>query len=78
MQIGWTTEVMFVCPKCGMAYSAVQERSAVERSKIFNCMDCNAQVLGWLGDFNYHSWKQVTMRAVKFGKRGLSRTRNQR
>ena len=66
MQYGLTTEVMFTCPNCRMAYTAVQERRDVVNAKVFNCTECKTQVLAWLGDFHYYDRKPVS--TVKFGK----------
>jgi DNA-directed RNA polymerase subunit RPC12/RpoP len=69
MATGQITDVIFACSKCGMIYSAVQERKLVDEAKTFNCTHCSTQILEWLGEFDYHGWKQITMRPQRPGEK---------
>jgi len=61
---GAIIDVHFACFNCGMTYAAIQERKRVEKSKRFKCSDCQAEILGWGGDYDYHSWTKIVISPV--------------
>jgi len=55
--------VLFVCPKCGRGYCAIQEQFPYERPGRFDCIDCNTEVHSWTGVYDFIGWKAMTFGA---------------
>ena len=50
--------VIFACPRCATAYSAVQ-RVAFDFGS-FDCWDCQTEIYRWAGEYKYDDWEQIT------------------
>ena len=53
------TIVVFACPRCRLAYQAIQKRVSEPQAGHFNCIDCGSEVLSWFGVYDYADWKPV-------------------
>jgi hypothetical protein len=58
---GILVSVIFVCPKCGVAYVATQERHRDEVAGRFVCTGCGAVVHAWSGVHDYPTWKPLRL-----------------
>jgi GNAT superfamily N-acetyltransferase len=55
------TIVVYACPRCRLAYQAIQERISESQAGHFNCIDCGSEVHSWFGIYDYVGWKLIEM-----------------
>lgn len=59
-------EVIFACPHCATAYSAIQRPLSDFGS--FDCWDCRTEIYRWSGEYKYSDWEQITVARAGNGK----------
>jgi len=49
----------YCCPTCQMWFRVRRERVIEYQSGSFNCIECKAEVISWIGVFGYSDWTAV-------------------
>jgi len=57
--------VIFACPQCAVAYSAVQQSGSGFGS--FDCWDCKTEIYRWSAPYIYSDWNEITLTTPNSG-----------